>query len=316
MRRWLSSMVRTVFGLTIVALVFGVSAASAKQIHESMKVVSVPRELRHLRWFYGFDPPGSQQRDWVQVSPNAWNEVYEKGSVTHFTVFNPDLTVRGVHGQAVINQAGDNIVFIPDRGSTGDTGRWLLFRSPQSGPNEWKGLGEFEEVAYNNSGAAVTRSKNSRDASANPAANEELGSLPKPHPETPPPPHSSIQCPCTWDSAMLKGAAVEPTGSSDTSSVPAKPHWDEQAYQQKVANWQAQMQENQQAHEDYDRQKAAVAKQLAESVEKAREAEEDWKRRVAETAEQARQQQVDWERRVAACKTGDYSQCAPQSNPQ
>jgi hypothetical protein len=74
--------------------------------------------------------------------------------------------------------------------------------------------------------------------------------------------------------------------------------WDEEAYQRKVADWQAAMERNRQANAEYERQKAET------------------ERKRAEMAEKARQERADWERRVAACKAGDYSQCAPLATPQ
>lgn len=89
--------------------------------------------------------------------------------------------------------------------------------------------------------------------------------------------------------------APEP-GNSTAAQEQRK--WDEEAYQRKVADWEAAMERNRQANAEYERQRAEI------------------ERKRVEMAEKARQERANWERRVAACKAGDYSQCAPLATPQ
>lgn len=86
--------------------------------------------------------------------------------------------------------------------------------------------------------------------------------------------------------------------SGDSAPARGEVFSDDATYQRALADWQAKIEESRQANEAYEKKKAEVARQESEAVEK------------------AKQDRADWERRVAACKGGDYSQCATQGTPQ
>lgn len=113
----------------------------ALMLHQTLASSSV----RHLFWTYKFDPPGSQGRDWEQRSEATWDEVYEKGAVTHFRVIGQE-SVDGAAGVEVENDSADIIVFVPDRNaSQARYGDWLRFRRPNDPDDQWAFLGEFTE---------------------------------------------------------------------------------------------------------------------------------------------------------------------------